>query len=340
MDRADECRRGTLHSGMRSRRSARSSAGGSTTQRRAPAGARAAGSIVDPSRGITSVPARMCIRHQQRGWENSGGKTQSRRRTCPQRTGPGRAPPMTGRHDQGIRSVEEHSSRRPMSGRAFRPSGRVAARLAAIARIEERAIGSVWGVGKVLQSPTARVDLDAGAGQVTASAAGARTGELAARPTVGAWRAAEARGVRTPVASVAHGHDVVRRVARQGHCVRECVRRASPAGGRSAGEPARRSADERELDDARSRGAEGLLLASRTESQNSSLSDRDRLDGPADGIECLDATVGQDEVRRAASADHGLTAPSLGSDQAQKVRSMSPSSAGVPSTRLVPRSIT
>ena len=41
-------------------------------KRRAPAGARAAGSIVDPSRGITSVPARMCIRHQQRGWENSG----------------------------------------------------------------------------------------------------------------------------------------------------------------------------------------------------------------------------------------------------------------------------
>ena len=274
-----------------------------------------------------------------------GGRTRARNaepsaHVCPQQTGPGRAPPMTGRHDQGIRSVEEHSSRRPMSGRAFRPSGRVAARLAAIARIEERAIGSVWGVGKVLQSPTAQVDLDAGAGQVTASAAGARTGELAARPTVGAWRAAEARGVRTPVASVAHGHDVVRRVARQGHCVRECVRRASPAGGRSAGEPARRSADERELDDARSRGAEGLLLASRTESQNSSLSDRDRLDGPADGIECLDATVGQDEVRRAASADHGLTAPSLGSDQAQKVRSMSPSSAGVPSTRLVPRSIT
>ena len=115
---------------------------------------------------------------------------------------------------------------------------------------------------------------------------------------------------------------------------------SAPAGGRSAGEPARRSADERELDDARSRGAEGLLLASRTESQNSSLSDRDRLDGPADGIECLDATVGQDEVRRAASADRGLTAPSLDCDQAQKVRSMSPSSAGVPSTRLVPRSIT
>ena len=129
-----------------------------------------------------------------------------------------------------------------MSGRAFRPSGRVAARLAAIARIEERAIGSVWGVGKVLQSPTAQVDLDAGAGQVTASAARARTGEPAARPTIGAWRAAEARGVRTPVASVAHGHHVGRQGALQGHCVRECVRRARP---REVAQQASQPADRR-----------------------------------------------------------------------------------------------
>lgn len=93
--------------------------------------------------------------------------------------------PMWAGTTRGNRSIEEHSSRRQVvPGQAFaHATGGGAA--GAIARIEERAIGSVWGDGKVLQSPRARVGRCAGAGLVTASAAGARTGEPAARSTVG-----------------------------------------------------------------------------------------------------------------------------------------------------------
>ena len=107
--------------------------------------------------------------------------------------------PVMGRHDQVIRSVEEHSSRRRVvPGRAFAHTVGGGAPCA-IARIEERAIGSVWGDGKVLQSPQIPEDRDAGAGLVTARSRGGSYRGARCLSDHRTWRAAEALWVRRPV---------------------------------------------------------------------------------------------------------------------------------------------
>ena len=71
-----------------------------------------------------------------------------------------------------------------------------AARLALIACIEVRAIGSVYGGMERCRSPEIAMDPDAGAGLVTAEAARARAGEPVARSNRRTWRAAETLWVR------------------------------------------------------------------------------------------------------------------------------------------------
>ena len=125
------------------RRSARSSAVDSTWRGRAPAGAQAAGSSAKPLRGITSIPARMSS--ATRTWVRV--PTGQDRAVDEQRHNePKPVAPPSGRgagHDRdpgSSRSIPRDD--RPPVGLRPRPGGGTPR---AIARIEERAIGSaMW----------------------------------------------------------------------------------------------------------------------------------------------------------------------------------------------------
>ncbi len=130
---------------------------------------------------------RGCHPPPEREQESRPGR-ESRRRATPERTETGRAAPNEGRNTTEIadRRGAFLATTDPRSGLRPRTGGGTPR---AIARIEVRAIGSAYVVGKVLLSPQAAEDPGAGAGGVaTIKVAGARAGELAARSTVGRWR--------------------------------------------------------------------------------------------------------------------------------------------------------
>ena len=122
---------------------------------RAPAGARAADLRSLTPSGASPPFRRGCASATSGVGGDSGRGTTSRRRTCVRdRPVPGRAPPGDGQARPGDpirRGAVLATAGCP--GRAFRPCTWVAARLARSHASKERAIGSVWGVGKVLQSP-------------------------------------------------------------------------------------------------------------------------------------------------------------------------------------------
>jgi hypothetical protein len=136
--------------------------------------------------------------------------------------------PMPGRHDREIRSVEEHSSRRQVvPGRAFAHTIRWRRAMRDRTQGKCARLAALWGVGKVLQSPRARMGRDAGAGQITGSTVGARTGELTARSMNRTWRAAEGRWVWIPVPQSPTATMRLAMGRFKAECVRPCVRRLS-----------------------------------------------------------------------------------------------------------------
>ena len=154
------------------------------------------------------------------------------RRTCVRdRPVPARAPPMTGRHDQEIRSVEEHSSRRAGSSLAEpSPTQWVAARLARshASRSARLAAYGGWKGASVASSPEGPLRRCwPGHGISRGSSYRGARYPFDHRT----WRAAEARGVRTPVASVAQEHLAGRQIRLQGRGVQRCVHRPGHGAG-------------------------------------------------------------------------------------------------------------
>ena len=219
---ADECRRGTLHSWCDRIERPRSSAGDSTC--RSSAGGRAGRrlrSLTRP-RGITSVPARMCIRH----WgavKTSGQETTSRAADVrPRQTG---AWSRATRCRAGTTRTPGPSRSSPRDGRLSlarpSPTSWVAARLTRSHASRSARLAAYGGMERCFS----RREPEWAAAPVLAWSRLGGRGSSYRGARCPSGRAADARGVRTPVASVARRHDAGGKGTDQASRVRPCVRR-------------------------------------------------------------------------------------------------------------------
>ena len=136
--------------------------------------------------------------------------TTSRRRATPQRTETGRAAPRArAGHDR--RSGSSRSS--PRDGRSSRSELRPRRGWRRASRDRTHRRARDWqryvGLVRCFSRRGSQMDPDAGAGLVTAIAAGARAGELAARSTIERGGRLKRSGTH-PLASVAHGQRCAR----------------------------------------------------------------------------------------------------------------------------------